>query len=87
MSNQFGAGMDGSYPMLLQRNLNPHMGTLDFFSCSGDELDDIDGQLNKLAGTKADVVSLSVSGNDFLFGKAVVSELFPPALSSNSSIN
>jgi len=65
--------MDGSYPMIFKDKLAGIVKDFDFFSCSGDVLDDIDAQLGKMLGIHADAVSLSISGNDFLFGKVVVS--------------
>jgi lysophospholipase L1-like esterase len=69
------ARMDGSYPWLLSK-LNPfHIGQghlPNFVSCSGNLLEDIDGQIERLEGKKFDIITLSISGNDFKFGQVVV---------------
>jgi len=69
------ARMDGSYPWLLSK-LNPfHIGQghlPSFVSCSGNLLEDIDGQIERLGGKKFDIITLSISGNDFKFGQVVV---------------
>ena len=65
--------MTESYPVQFQR-LFPVRPSLDFLSCSGDVLDNIDEQVNSLSGRKVDLATLSISGNDFNFGKVVVSE-------------
>jgi hypothetical protein len=69
------ARMDGSYPWQLF-NLQPFEEKLpsfpDFFACSGDVMDNIDGQVAKLGGKKVDVITLSISGNDFGFSNIVV---------------
>ncbi|KAH9222202.1 SGNH hydrolase-type esterase domain-containing protein [Leptodontidium sp. 2 PMI_412] len=61
---------NGSYPSQLFE-LNPFNGnpsSFDFVACSGDELDDIDAQIAKLAYKKFDLITLTISGNDFGFG-------------------
>ena len=69
------ARMDGSYPWLLSK-LNPfHIGQghlPDFVSCSGNVLEDIDRQIERLEGEKFDIITLSISGNDFNFGQVIV---------------
>ncbi|TVY59620.1 Lipase [Lachnellula suecica] len=74
------ARMDGSYPWLLSK-LNPfHIGQgylPNFVSCSGNLLRDIDSQIEALDGKRFDVVTLSISGNDFKFGQAVVNCVYP----------
>lgn len=71
--------MDGSYPWQLF-NLKPFEEPLesfpDFYSCSGDIMDNIDGQVAKLNGKKVDAITLSISGNDFKFGDVVVRARF-----------
>jgi|SRR5579862_3778182 len=67
------ARFDGSYPWQYFQFLEQHFGTFtDFFACSGDVLDGIDAQVAKLNGKKVDVMTLSISGNDFGFGNIVV---------------
>ena len=66
------ARMTGSYPVHLQKMFYPEP-SLDFVSCSGDVLDDIDAQVASLLGKKIDLATLSISGNDFNFAKVVVS--------------
>ncbi|KAH7369710.1 SGNH hydrolase-type esterase domain-containing protein [Rhexocercosporidium sp. MPI-PUGE-AT-0058] len=61
---------NGSYPSQLFE-LNPFNGNpsaFDFVACSGDELDDIDVQVAKLAHKRFDLITLTISGNDFGFG-------------------
>jgi lysophospholipase L1-like esterase len=74
------ARMDGSYPWLLSK-LNPfHIGQghlPNFVSCSGNLLEDIDGQIERLEGKKFDIITLSISGNDFKFGQVVVGAEIP----------
>jgi len=69
------ARMDGSYPWLLSK-LNPfHIGQghlPNFVSCSGNLLEDINVQIERLEGKKFDIITLSISGNDFEFGEVVV---------------
>lgn len=68
------ARMTEAYPAQLKNTfLREKVSQFDFLSCSGDVLDDIDGQVAKLIGNKIDVASLSISGNDFNFGNVVVS--------------
>ncbi|CZT08314.1 hypothetical protein WAI453_007309 [Rhynchosporium graminicola] len=60
----------GSYPAQLF-NINPFFGdssSFDFVACSGDKLEDIDAQVKKLAQKKFDLITLTISGNDFGFG-------------------
>jgi hypothetical protein len=45
----------------------------DFYSCSGNILRDIPGQVAKLGGRRVDMATLSISGNDFRFTPIVVS--------------
>jgi lysophospholipase L1-like esterase len=72
------ARMTESYPaQLVNIFLRGKVSHFDFFSCSGDILDDIDGQVAKLVGNHVDVASLSISGNDFNFGNVVVSACHP----------
>lgn len=69
------ARMTGSYPaqlVNLMASVTKGTPTLDFKSCSGDVLDDIDAQVFAL-GKKVDVALVSISGNDFNFANVVVS--------------
>ncbi|KAH7382935.1 SGNH hydrolase-type esterase domain-containing protein [Cadophora sp. MPI-SDFR-AT-0126] len=61
---------NGSYPFQLFElsPFNGHRPSFDFQACSGDELDDIDAQVAKLAQKKFDLITLTISGNDFGFG-------------------
>ncbi|TVY90492.1 hypothetical protein LAWI1_G003039 [Lachnellula willkommii] len=72
--------MDGSYPWLLSK-LNPfHIGQgylPTFVSCSGNLLEDIDSQIERLVRKKFDIITLSISGNDFKFGQVVVDCVYP----------
>jgi hypothetical protein len=63
---------DGSYPSQAKK-LFPHIDDphFTFEACSGDVLGGIDAQVQKLGGQRAQVVTLSISGNDFLFGNVV----------------
>lgn len=65
---------NGSYPsQLFELNpFNSNPSSFDFVACSGDELDDIDAQIAKLAYKKFDLVTLTISGNDFGFGDIAV---------------
>ncbi|KAK3367566.1 SGNH hydrolase-type esterase domain-containing protein [Podospora didyma] len=66
------ARMDGSYPMQFLPMMKDLVADpIDFFACSGDKLDNIDNQLNKLTGNTVDIVSLSISGNDFFFNDVI----------------
>lgn len=66
--------MTKSYPAQLENTFfQGKVSRFDFYSCSGDVLDNIDGQAAKLVGNKVDVATLSISGNDFNFGNVVVS--------------
>jgi lysophospholipase L1-like esterase len=68
------ARMTESYPAQLANTFfRGKVSHFDFYSCSGDVLDNIDGQVAKLLGNKVDVATLSISGNDFNFGNVVVS--------------
>jgi hypothetical protein len=58
----------------------------DFYSCSGDKLDAIDGQIQRINGKKVDLVTLSISGNDFFFGDVVVSLSLKPKVDYNTLI-
>lgn len=60
----------GSYPSQLRDKLKG-IKTFDFAACSGDKLPDLDAQHSKLKGARADIVTLSISGNDFGFAKVV----------------
>ncbi len=66
--------MTGSYPAQLTAFLPQFFNRFDFLACSGDVLDNITAQIGFLGGDKYDAVSLSISGNDFLFGPVVVCE-------------
>ncbi|CAG8956085.1 hypothetical protein HYFRA_00011869 [Hymenoscyphus fraxineus] len=64
--------MTGSYPTQV-KGLFPRIDDKNFLfeSCSGDKLENIDAQLSNLGGTRAQVVTLSISGNDFKFSTVV----------------
>lgn len=66
----------GSYPTQLAETLG--WGKMsEFYSCSGDILSDIDGQVERYQKqnpySRVDFATLSISGNDFGFGDVVVS--------------
>jgi lysophospholipase L1-like esterase len=63
---------DGSYPVQA-RALFPHVDDAHFRfeACSGDVVASIDGQLERLSRNRAQVITLSISGNDFRFGNVV----------------
>ncbi|KAI9785556.1 MAG: hypothetical protein M1839_009297 [Geoglossum umbratile] len=74
------ARMDGSYPWeIFKFNLFEPVLTefRDFYSCSGAVMDDIGTQVQKLQGKKADLITLSISGNDFFFGEIVTECVYP----------
>jgi hypothetical protein len=58
---------DGSYPAQAKA-LMTMVTAFDFVACSGDVISGLDGQHQKLGDKRADVVTLSISGNDFKFG-------------------
>ncbi|KAH0560046.1 hypothetical protein GP486_003433 [Trichoglossum hirsutum] len=65
---------DGGYPQKVFqadpfKGQNPKQ--FYFKACSGDVLDGIDNQIKKVGGNKVEVVTLSISGNDFGFGNVV----------------
>ncbi|CAG8982625.1 hypothetical protein HYALB_00008117 [Hymenoscyphus albidus] len=64
--------MTGSYPTQV-KGLFPRIDDNNFLfeSCSGDKLENIDAQLSNLGGTRAQVVTLSISGNDIKFSAVV----------------
>jgi hypothetical protein len=73
------ARFSGSYPYQLWQ-YNPFETTIpwnEFYSCSGNVLADINGQVAKLSGKKVDLATLSISGNDFDFATIVVSKFLP----------
>jgi hypothetical protein len=51
----------------------------DFTACTGDVLDDIDGQIAKLIGRKFDVLTVTIGGNDFGFEEIAVCDHYPIA--------
>jgi hypothetical protein len=66
---------DGSYPTQLLQFLPfllPKDQPFDFTACTGDVLDDIDGQIAKLTGRKFDVLTVTIGGNDFGFSDIAV---------------
>ncbi|TKA83605.1 hypothetical protein B0A55_00387 [Friedmanniomyces simplex] len=67
------ARMKDSYPnqIVEARSLKGNAPHFDFLACSGDVLDDIDGQVSKLLGNLVDVASVSISGNESNFGNVV----------------
>lgn len=64
--------MTGSYPTQVKGQF-PRIEDKNFLfeSCSGDKLANLDSQLSNLGGTHAQVVTLSISGNDFKFSTVV----------------
>lgn len=53
-------------------------GWTDFFSCTGDKLQNIDelgGQIQATGGRRYDVATLSIVGNDFFFGDIAVGDV------------
>jgi len=60
---------DGSYPSQVKDSLGIQQ--FDFVACSGNSLDDLSVQYERLGNKSAELVTVSISGNDFLFGKAV----------------
>lgn len=64
--------MTGSYPTQV-KGLFPRIDDKNFLfeSCSGDKLENLDSQLSNLDGTHVQVVTLSISGNDFKFSDVV----------------
>ncbi|KAF9886547.1 hypothetical protein FE257_011319 [Aspergillus nanangensis] len=76
------ARMDGSYPYQLWQ-LSPFEERFpwrDFYSCSGDVMDNIDGQVARLQGRRTDFATLSISGNDFSFAPVVEDCVYPTRL-------
>ncbi|KAI5457676.1 SGNH hydrolase-type esterase domain-containing protein [Mariannaea sp. PMI_226] len=73
------ARMTGSYPNILAGGFNRDGLLTDwqFMSCSGDVMDNIDGQVAKMLGTRAHVATLSISGNDFNFASVVRYCVYP----------
>ena len=66
---------DGGYPTQLLKafpSLQPHGQPFDNVACSGNVLADISGQMKKLAQKKFDLVTLTISGNDFGFDDVTV---------------
>ncbi|KAI9768301.1 MAG: hypothetical protein M1839_004136 [Geoglossum umbratile] len=65
---------DGGYPQKVFQSdafTTPDPAKFYFKACSGDVLDGIDNQVNKINGNRVEVVTLSISGNDFGFGNVV----------------
>lgn len=63
---------DQSYPGIAESALTSGDNSrFTFGACSGDVLAGIEGQISKLNGKKAHVITLSISGNDFAFGEVV----------------
>ncbi|RDL32681.1 uncharacterized protein BP5553_09137 [Venustampulla echinocandica] len=64
--------MSGSYPTQVKGKF-PRIDDKNFLfeSCSGDKLGGIDSQLSNLGTSRAQVVTLSISGNDFKFSSVV----------------
>lgn len=60
----------GSYPSLVKTGITSLI-SIDFVTCSGDKLQHLDAQHAQVKVKRADIVTLSISGNDFGFGKAV----------------
>lgn len=73
------ARQNGSYPTQLLE-LNPFVDdhpSFEFTACSGDVLDDIDGQVAKLTGKKFDLITLTIGGNDFGFSDSAEACVYP----------
>jgi lysophospholipase L1-like esterase len=75
------ARTNGGYPFVLAKSLgllgkesNSSLtgSWTDFYACSGDELHSLDAQIKQMKDKKVDLITLSISGNDFLFGDVVV---------------
>ncbi|KAG4034693.1 hypothetical protein MFRU_002g00480 [Monilinia fructicola] len=68
---------DGSYPVQLAHRLDTfgdiwHQDDqFKFVACSGNVLKDVPNQISKLNGQRFELVTLSISGNDFMFGNVV----------------
>jgi len=63
---------DGSYPSQLKAMLGQVPDDkFDFVACSGHELKNLTSQFDKLGDKRAELVTLSISGNDFSFGPVV----------------
>ena len=76
--NNICARMSKSYPEITKTFLSQRVTSYEFLACSGDVLNDIDGQVSTLLGHQPNAISLSISGNDFGFGKVVVSDNSSP---------
>ncbi|KAF4631807.1 hypothetical protein G7Y89_g6314 [Cudoniella acicularis] len=80
---------DGSYPWLLFQ-FNPFKTGSpnefpNFVACSGDKLAQISGQVGKLNGQKFDLITLSISGNDFSFTPIVKACVYPWKIVSSAA--
>jgi hypothetical protein len=63
---------DGSYPSQLKAMLGQVPDEkFDFVACSGNQLQHLPAQFEKLGDKRAQLVTLSISGNDFYFGPVV----------------
>lgn len=80
---------DGGYPTQLLSvfpQLQPRGQTFDNVACSGNTLSDISGQLDKLNDRKFDLITLTISGNDFGFDDVAVCPQNSPHRIINSSL-
>ncbi|KAI5461766.1 SGNH hydrolase-type esterase domain-containing protein [Mariannaea sp. PMI_226] len=66
------ARMAGSVPAVLGDTYKDNMEEQLFMSCSGDVMKDLDNQVKLMLGTRPQVATLSISGNDFNFGNVVL---------------
>jgi lysophospholipase L1-like esterase len=80
---------DGSYPSQLSKIIpfSKHNSSFEFTACSGDKLDDIDGQVANLTAlhTKFDLITLTIGGNDFGFGDIARACVYPTLAANFSS--
>jgi lysophospholipase L1-like esterase len=80
---------DGSYPSQLLKIIpfTKHDSNFEFTACSGDKLDDIDGQVTKLTAlpTRFDLITLTIGGNDFGFGDIARACVYPTLAANFSS--
>jgi hypothetical protein len=65
---------DQSYPVVAMGTpfMSQAHADFSFLACSGAKLPDLDSQFEKLGEKRANIVSLSISGNDFAFSNVVI---------------
>jgi len=66
---------DGSYPVQV-KGLLKSIHHFDFVACTGNTLADLEDQYDKLGDKRADLITLSVSGNDFHFEEVIESCIY-----------